>query len=188
MKDVPVDLTGVELTTETVRTGRLLLRPFRPQDAEPVYLACSDRETRRWLLALPDPYTLDHARAFVTEAAPAARAGGRALSNAIEVDGEFVGSCGLHFTPGRLGPELGYWIAPWSRRQGYATEATRALAEWAFAHGATRVHLFADVGNPASHGVARRAGFLEEGRVRACLQYHHGGPADALLFSRLPGD
>lgn len=183
-----MDLSAVDLPTEVVSTERLLLRPFRPQDAEVVYRACSDPGTRRWLLALPDPYTLDDARAFVTETAPAARVEGRALSSAVEVRGELVGACGLHVTPGRLGPEIGYWIAPWARRQGYAAEAARALAEWAFRHGAPRVHLFTDVANPASAAVARRAGFREEGVVRACLDYRDRDRADAVLFGRLPGD
>jgi RimJ/RimL family protein N-acetyltransferase len=48
------------------------------------------------------------------------------------------------------------------------------------------VHLFADVGNAASQGVARRAGFAEEGRVRAALADRDGTRRDALLFGRLP--
>jgi RimJ/RimL family protein N-acetyltransferase len=104
----------------------------------------------------------------------------------VEADGELVGSCGMHaLAGGRLGPEIGYWIAPWARRRGYAAEAARGLADWAFARGARRVHLFTDVGNEASQAVARSAGFTEEGVVRGCLDYRDGRSADAVLFGRL---
>ena len=96
--------------------------------------------------------------------------------------------CGVHeLTSGRLGPEIGYWIAPWARREGYAAEAARALADWAIGHGAERVHLFTDVDNAPSRAVARRAGFVEEGVVRGCLEYRDGRRADAVLFGRLAG-
>src|SRR3712207_5826255 len=123
-----LDLTGVDLTTEVIRTARLVLRPFRPDDAAPVFRACQDPEIRRWLLALPSPYTPADAEAFVTGVAVAGRAEGHALHTALEADGEFVGASGLHHLggPGRLGPEIGYWMAPWGRNRGYAAEAAGA--------------------------------------------------------------
>ncbi len=183
-----VDLTAVDLVTEVVRSERLVLRPYRPGDADAVYRACLDPETQRWLLALPVPYTRESARAFVEEIAPRGRAEGRALTATIEAGGEFVGESGLHFVPGRLGPEIGYWIAPWARGRGYATEAAGALAQWGLGHGAPRVHLFADVRNAASMAVARKAGFTQEGVVRACLEYRDGTRGDAALFGRTAGD
>jgi RimJ/RimL family protein N-acetyltransferase len=113
------------------------------------------------------------------------RAGGLSLSTAVESNGAFAGSADLFFLPGRLGPEIGYWIAPWARGRGYAAEAAGALAEWAFGHGCPRVHLLADVDNSASHAVAGRAGFTREGTVRACLEYRDGTRRDAALFGRL---
>ena len=183
-----MDLTGIDLRTEAVRTERLLLRPYRAQDVDPVYRACQDPDLQRWLTALPSPYTRESAGEFVNGIAPAGRAAGTDLGCAIDADGELVGSCGLHsLTTGRLGPEIGYWIAPWARRQGYASEAASGLAQWAFGRGAPRVHLFTDVANTASQAVARRAGFTQEGVVGRCLAYRDGSHADALLFGRLAG-
>jgi RimJ/RimL family protein N-acetyltransferase len=182
-----LDLTGVDLTTEVIRTGRLVLRPFRPEDAEPVFRACQDPQTRRWLLALPSPYTRADAEEFVTGLAVRGRAEGRELACAVEADGELVGSSGLHHLVGggRLGPEIGYWVAPWARGRGYAAEAAAALAEWALSRGAPRVHLLADVANTVSQRVAERAGFSREGVVRSCLGYRDGTRADAVLFGRV---
>ncbi|MDP9429198.1 MAG: GNAT family N-acetyltransferase [Actinomycetota bacterium] len=180
-----LDLTGVDLPTEVVRTRRLVLRPYRQEDVDPVFRACQDPGIQRWIGALPVPYTRADAVEYVTVVSPRGRAEGTDLGCAMEADGELVGSCGAHhLTGGRLGPEIGYWIAPWARRRGYAAEAAGGLAEWLFAHGATRAHLFVDVDNAPSQAVARRARFAPEGVVRGCLEYRDGSSADAVLFGR----
>jgi RimJ/RimL family protein N-acetyltransferase len=185
---VTLDLTAVDLTTAVVRTDRLVLRPYRPDDEDAVFRACRDAEIQRWISALPLPYTTAVAREWVCGQAPRERAEGRGMPTAVEADGEFVGSAGCHLVSGRLGPEVGYWIAPWARGRGYAAEAARALADWALGLGAPRVHLYADVRNTASQAVARRAGFTQEGVVRSCLDYRDGTRGDAVLFGRLPGE
>ena len=179
-------MSTIDLTAEVVYTDRLLLRPHRSEDVDPIVEACQDPELQRWLTALPVPYTRESAVGFIHDISARGRALGTDLSCAIEADGELVGSCGMHhLTGGRLGPEIGYWIAPWARRRGYAAEAAAGLARWAFDRGATRVHLFTDVGNEPSQAVARRAGFLQEGVVRRCLEYRDGSLGDAVLFGRL---
>ena len=183
-----MDLSTVDLTTEAVRTPRLLLRPFRPEDADAVHRACQDPETQRWLTSLPVPYTREDARRFIDDVAMRERIDRTGLPVAVE-DGEgLAGTAGIHLRDGRLGPEIGYSIAPWARGRGYAAEAARALADWGLARGAPRVHLFVDVRNAASLTVARRAGFTQEGVVRGCLEYRDGTRGDGALFGRLPGD
>jgi len=183
---VALDLDGVDLTTEVLRTDRLVLRPARSDDVDEVFRACQDAEMQRWV-PVPVPYTRDDAAAFVGQRIED-RAERIGLSCVVEADGRFVGTAGLSFSQSLLGPGVGYTTAPWARGRGYAAEAARALAEWAFAHLAHRVHLLADVGNVASQVVARRAGFVEEGRLRACLPYRDHPHGDAVLFSRLPSD
>jgi RimJ/RimL family protein N-acetyltransferase len=183
-----LDLTGVDLISEVVRTPRLVLRPHRPADVDAVHRASQDAESQRWITAITVPYTREEARRYVEEIAPRSRIDGLGLPAVVEADGEFVGTAGLQLRPGRLGPEIGYSIAPWARGRGYATEAARALADWSFGHGAPRVHLYVDVRNAASLSVARKAGFTQEGVVRGCLEYRDGSRADAALFGRLAGD
>ena len=48
-----LDLTGVDLATEVVRTERLVLRPYRPDDVDDVLRAYQDPEIQRWITALP---------------------------------------------------------------------------------------------------------------------------------------
>jgi len=183
-----IDLSALDLGSETIRTERLVLRPFRREDVDAVFLASQDAETQRWISAIPVPYTREAARAFVEDVAMRQRAEGTGLSTVIEADGELLGTAGLTFGPGRLGPEIGYSVAPWARGHRYAAEAARALADWALERGAPRVHLYADVLNTTSQAVARRAGFTEEGVVRSCLEYRDGARGDAVLFGRLPGE
>jgi RimJ/RimL family protein N-acetyltransferase len=183
-----IDLAAMDLTTETIRTERLVLRPLGSADIDAVLRASQDPETQRWIGALPVPYTREDARRYVEVTAAQDRTDGLGLSCGIEADGELVGTAGASLRPGRLGPEIGYSIAPEARRRGYAAEAARALADWALGLGAPRVHLYTDVGNTSSQAVARRAGFTQEGVVRSCLEYRDGTRADAVLFGRLSGE
>ena len=59
-----LDLTDVDLTSEVVRTERLLLRPPREDDVDAIVRACQDAESQRWLTSLPSPYTREDAIEF----------------------------------------------------------------------------------------------------------------------------
>lgn len=184
-----LSLTGIDLTTEVVHTDRLVLRPPRREDEDAVLRACQDPEILRWTASLPDPYTRADAEAWVREISATERADGRGLPCVVEADGELVGSAGLHLRPGGNGSavEVGYWTAPWARRRGYAAEAARALADWAFLHGAEQVHLLTFPGNTASQGVARRAGFRPDGIRRRAIARLDGSREDAVVFVRVSG-
>lgn len=184
-----MDLSLIDLPTETIRTERLVLRPFSEADVPAVLAACQDPGIQRWISALPVPYTEADARSFITEVAIEGRASGQSLTVAIEADGRLVGASGLNaMRIHPLGPEIGYWIAAEARGHGYAAETTSALAEWALGLGAPRVHLVADVRNAPSQAVARAAGFTQEGVLRSYIAYRDGSRGDAAVFSRLPDD
>lgn len=185
-----LDLAGVDLLTETVSTPRLLLRPWTLDDADEVFRACQDAASRRWLVALPSPYTLDDARMFVTELSWEDRRSGTGLTAAMQdrLTGRPVGSIGLMPRPATLGPEIGYWVAPWARGRGYAAEATDRLTSWAFRHGAHRVSLLAATANVASQRCAERAGFTREGVLREAEVDREGVRRDLVLFGRLSTD
>jgi RimJ/RimL family protein N-acetyltransferase len=111
--------------------------------------------------------------------------GPRAL---VDGDGRMVGHAGFHRPPapmdralddptfvGRRDPaaggvvEIGYTIFPMHRGQGYASEAVRALVDWARATGEVGTVLAAVAAdNTSSMGVLGRAGgFVEIGRCRS---------------------
>ncbi|HEY9375308.1 GNAT family N-acetyltransferase [Streptomyces sp.] len=82
-------------------------------------------------------------------------------------DGLAVGGIGFHTVPDGDGAvEIGYDVVDSARGQGYATEAVRALADWAFAQPeVASLRARVDGDNDASRQVLARAGFAETGAV-----------------------
>lgn len=147
--------------------GRSLPEP-RPE----FQVAASDPVTQTWL-PLPNPYTVEDARTWCLDRAPAVRSSGRGLVRAIEADGCLVGSIDLKRTDwvSRV-TEIGYWVSPTARGRGVMTEATQILARWVLDDmGFARVELRIAPENVASLRVAEKAGFVREGvaRVRRAM-------------------
>ncbi|MCH0539270.1 GNAT family N-acetyltransferase [Streptomyces sp. MUM 203J] len=88
-------------------------------------------------------------------------------------DGRALGAIGFHAAPDADGcAETGYDIVRTERGHGYATEALRALADWAFARpGFKRLRATVDRGNAPSHAVVRRAGFTPVGGSDDGIRY-----------------
>jgi RimJ/RimL family protein N-acetyltransferase len=90
---------------------------------------------------------------------------GRAIVQ-TEPDGvrRIVGSVGFHAPPGPDGRvEVGYHVEPGYRRQGVASEAIRALFDWAAARGITHFRASIAPDNVASLAVVARLGFRQVG-------------------------
>jgi RimJ/RimL family protein N-acetyltransferase len=152
-----------------IHEAGLLLRPWLPDDADAVHRACQDPEIQRWTM-VPRPYLREHAEAFVTaQTAQAWMTGTSAPLGVFDAaTGALLGSNGLITldVAHRVG-EVGYWVAPWARRRGVATNATRATARWCLdALGLERISWRAELGNYASRLVAERVGFAFEGVLR----------------------
>ncbi|MCX0247822.1 GNAT family N-acetyltransferase [Streptomyces drozdowiczii] len=176
---------------ETVlHTERLLLRPFGSSDIPDTQASCSDSLIQQWL-PLPQPYTLDDATSWCTTVAPALRESGDGIHFAVTdlPTGRLMGTVGLKKTDWRARTsEVGYWISPWARGKGFATEATRAVARWLLTEQQfQRLELRAATGNISSQKVAISAGFRREGILRNA-GFVHDGRVDLVLFSLLPGD
>ncbi|WP_328339856.1 GNAT family N-acetyltransferase [Micromonospora sp. NBC_00421] len=178
------------MTPEIIEAGRLRLRPYRLTDTDDLAAGCADPVNLRFNPTMPKPYTLADAHRWITEGAPAAwRSGGVAYAIVDAGTDRLVGGAGLgHLAPGRGQAELGYWVAPWARRRGIATAATRALATAAFRAGLTRLELLVHAENPVSQRVALAAGFHPEGVRRSAGQDRDGSRHDLLAWVRLAGD
>ncbi len=171
---------GVLLETE-----RLLMRPFEEDDAENVLAASRDPEILRWM-PWASAQTMTTATDWCTTHSHPDP--GRAINFAIVGGDGFAGSIGLgrtDWTDGRA--EVGYWIAPWARRKGYAVEATRGIAAYAFERGMHRIELLAATEHVASQGVAVKAGFTRECVLREAMLIG-AGRVDAVLFSLLESE
>ncbi|HWG99395.1 MAG TPA: GNAT family N-acetyltransferase [Pilimelia sp.] len=169
-----------------IAVGDLLLRGWRPGDAESVHAACQDPAIQRWT-TVPSPYTRAHADEFVGRLAPAALADGSAVHLAVcdAAGGALLGACGLVGIdrPGRTA-ELGYWTVPAARGRGVALRAARALAGWAFTVlDLDHLRWRAEVGNHASRQVALRLGVRVDGVVRDGARRADGGYVPAWVGS-----
>ncbi|MEU3193686.1 GNAT family protein [Streptomyces sp. NPDC006992] len=196
----------------TLRTERLLLRPFEERDAAALAAACDDPDIQRFV-PVPEPYTLNDAEEFVRGVsangwredtmynfgvftrggADGSGDGGAEDGRAADggTGGELVGSMGLvrlSLHTAERQAELGFWTARGHRRKGYTAEAARAVADWAFtALGVERLEWLAQVENTGSRAVAQRLGFVEEGIARARI-VHRGTRRDARVAALLPPD
>lgn len=188
---VPAPAPPHDFGSVSLRTDRLLLRPWGEGDIDAITAACQDPEIQRYV-PVPAPYARSHAEAFVRETCPKGRAEGTdVVFGAIAKEtGEPAGAVGLHRIKG-LGAvygaaaEIGYWTAPQARGRGYMTEAVREVCRWGFEElGLARVEWIAVAGNDASWRVVEKLGFTREGTLRAWL-VHRGVRQDAWIGSLL---
>ncbi|HET9648012.1 MAG TPA: GNAT family protein [Microlunatus sp.] len=101
--------------------------------------------------------------------------------------GELLGACGVDDWTAEDVAQIGYWIAPSARGRGYATRAAILVTRWLFDRGAARVFLTVVAGNDGSVAVARRAGFVYEGTMRAQSVWQ-GERYDVMWFAALPNE
>lgn len=153
-----------------METERILLRPWREEDAEALYRHASDPEvgpragwsphksvdeSRNIILTL---FANDHTWAIVQKESR-----------------EPIG-CICYYTPDEsnigIGPndaEVGYWVARPYWNRGIATEALQLLIDYCFRQRGFRT-LWADYfpGNQASEHVMQKCGFKDTGQLNHC--------------------
>lgn len=166
-----------------LETERLVLRPMVAADLEelcaifgdPAVMASFaaeplDREqTGRWLTR-----NLDHQREH----------GYGLFAVCLKGGGRLIGDCGLEHMDlaGERVAELGYDFRSDHWNRGYATEAARAVRDFAFGTlGLPRLVSLIRPGNPASERVAQKTGLERTGQIehdgRTYLRYEIDGPS-----------
>ncbi|MFI9534280.1 GNAT family N-acetyltransferase [Nocardia fusca] len=138
-----------------IDTPRLLLRLWTPDDLDAVRTGVRQPS---WAADFPADGDREIAEALAVRPEWLDRFGHRMVAE--RGSGLVVGSIGLFWPPADGVVELGYGIVPSRRGRGYATEATRALAEYACT--APQVHTVSasvELANPASVRVLEKAGF-----------------------------
>lgn len=169
----------------TLRTERLVLRPHRAQDVPDAVAAARDPQMRTWMAWAPRQ-TPEQALAYCTDVSH--RDPEHKIDLAVEAAGRMSGAIGLERADWQAGRvEIGYWIAPWARRRGYAVEAVLAMVRYAFGKGLHRVELLAAPGNLASQRVAERAGFTREAVLREA-GVTPAGRTDMIMYGLVEGD
>lgn len=116
------------MTTSTLRTARLLIEPYRPEDEDHFVGLFADERIARWMGNPPQGDAAERAMF------------GRIFSKvyaqdlfdvwAVRRDGRYVGHAELKHTDDVDGHELVYALAHDSWGAGLGTEIARALAEY----------------------------------------------------------
>jgi ribosomal-protein-alanine N-acetyltransferase len=176
--------------TPTLRTARLVLGAFEPDDAAELQRLAGDREIADTTLTIPHPYELDHALAWIgNQRKESAR--GRAANFAIRLStgSPIIGSCGLRdIDAEHLQAELGFWIGREWWGHGYASEAAAAVIRFGFETlGLNRICAHHMVRNPAAGKVLQHVGMLREGVLRQRVR-KWGIHEDVVLYAILRDD
>ena len=177
--------TSSKMNVEPIlRTDRLVLRPYREEDAEVIFeLYATDTEVTRYLTWCPHQ-NLEETREFV-RACIAAWPAGRDRTWAITLeDDTLVGSIALRINGHKA--DFGYVIGRpyWGR--GYAGEALRAVVDHGLGRsGVFRVWGTCDVDNRASLRVMEKVGLQREGLLRAWVRHPGQGelPRDSWCYA-----
>ncbi|QZN98907.1 GNAT family N-acetyltransferase [Chenggangzhangella methanolivorans] len=158
-----LDRASWDATRPLVETTRLVMRPPVTADADEIALLSADPTLGLMTAAIPKPFTLEDARAFVLGSARRSRPASMTFSIRRRDVGDLIG--GIGWAEGQGSEiELGYWLGAEHRGRGLATEAARAVLDAAFEMtGATAATARCRVTNPASRGVLERCGFQWEG-------------------------
>jgi RimJ/RimL family protein N-acetyltransferase len=173
--------------TPTLSDGDVTLDSYELSDVE-AHLAGDDGETQKWLNE-----SLASSIETVTRAICNWRhdwrtgAPRRTWAIRDSASHALMGGCELRIQDDAVG-ELSYWVFPQHRGHGFAARAVRLVVDYAFSHlEIERVEIHVEVDNGASRGVARQAGFLEEGVLRKKVT-RGGQRHDLVIASRLKGN
>ena len=115
-----------------IETERLMLREYTQEDFDDIYEILSDPETMRHY---PKPYDEAMTRRWIERNIGYYKEYGFGIWAVIlKETGKFIGDCGLTIQniDGELLPEIGYHINKRYQRQGFGSEAARAVRNWAF--------------------------------------------------------
>jgi len=172
---------------DVLRTWRLVLRPFRTDDAAPIFNRwAQDPEVWRYLRERPR-MLLDHTERSVQRAIEGRRQGTAfPWVLGLSTDELPLGFVGL--VPEGHMAQLSYMLARDAWGRGYATEAARAVVEAALELPRVyRVWAMCDVDNRASARVLEKVGMEREGTLRRYAVRPNLGPEprDAHLYARV---
>jgi [ribosomal protein S5]-alanine N-acetyltransferase len=161
-------MNGLDLP---MRTARLEMRDFRPDDSDAVFAYASDPEVTRHMFYEPrdEAETREYLRRMLAIQAEQPR---RAWEVAIirRADGRLIGACDLTLEGDAEG-DLGYILARQVWGQGFATEAAAALVREGFTTlGLRRIFATCEIGNLGSMRVLEKAGLRHARILQRCKE------------------
>lgn len=156
-------LTTVGLMVEQLTTERLVLRPWLLDDAEAALGIYGEAGVARWLSPAMDTVSDLSAmrlvlQQWIAEAERLISPAGRWAIERQEDKRVIGGAVLLPLPPGAEDLEMGWQLHPEVWGRGYATEAGRRVAHWAFDEGFDEILAVARPTNSRAGATARRIG------------------------------
>ena len=149
-----------------LETERLVLRPYNDGDLENLHAVYSLPDVARWLYH--EASTLEQSREkLARKVAGCELSEEHGLSAAVRLrDGTYVGDAVLFYASvEHKTAEIGFSFDPRHQGKGYASEAARALLDWAFSQGFHRVIGRLEPRNTASARVLEKLGMRLEAHL-----------------------
>lgn len=164
-----------EVTAMLLHTARLLLRPVTAGDLSTTHAYAGNLENTRFMMFLPYADENETA-AYLAEAEAQWRMEApERYEFAICLEGQHIGGVTLYMQEDRTVAELGWVLHRDYWRQGYITEATRAVMDFARTLGVKRIFACCDSENVASYRTMLKLG------MRLCMD-------DGVRTNRSMGD
>lgn len=154
------------MSQATIKTSRLLLRPFRSEDAFDLQQLANDRAIADTTISIPHSYELQYAQQWIAKHKDEYDQK-QAVHFAIVLQDsqKLIGATELRdIDLEHLQAELGFWIARSWWGKGFASEAAEAAIEYGFNQlGIHRIYAHHMVRNTASERILEKLGFRQEG-------------------------
>ena len=155
----------------SLRTQRLLLRPFSINDAPDVQRLAGDRDVAANVRDIPHPYEDGLAEEWIGTHKERFERGEIIFAIALRDTNRLIGTIGLLIDRKDENAELGFWIGKPYWGKGYCTEAANELVRYGFdKQGLNRIHAFHLSRNPASGRVLQKVGMRREGCLRQSIK------------------
>jgi ribosomal-protein-alanine N-acetyltransferase len=152
----------------SLKTERLILRPFEMSDAPRVKLLVGDRAIADTTLNIPHPYEDGMAEQWIRTHKEGFEKGELAnFAIILKENNTLTGAIGLVINQRWHRAELGYWIAKDFWNQGYGSEAAERVLEYGFMEKKLN-KIFASHlrRNPASGRIMKKIGMKKEGEFQ----------------------
>jgi ribosomal-protein-serine acetyltransferase len=176
--------------SDSLKSDLVILQKYSLGDASQLFAAISDSTERvyPWLPWCHPNYTLAETEAWL-KTRPQCWHDGKEYGFSIrDRQGTIVGGCGIGIRSASWFGNLGYWLRTGYTGKGYATEATKLLAQFGTQQlQLQRLEIVVSVHNLPSQQVAARAGAYREGISRNRLLIHDKFH-DAVIYSFIPQD
>ena len=156
-----------------IKTKRLILRPFKMSDAGDVFEYASDSEWGKYLVNIPQPFTLQDAEEFVARFSDLASWDTFPMFATVLED-KVIGEVYLNgMDSEHERAELGYSLSSRHWGKGLILEAARAVIDWAFQkYNLNKIYSTCDPRNKRSLRVMEKLGMIREGLLRNHLKWH----------------